>query len=173
MRKERIFDQTVFIISLDTELLWGYVAYPTSEAVSLMKNDGNKVRGYIETLLNLFETHNIPATWAVVGHLFLDHCECEDGIPHKDMPRFKKDWYSTDPCTDIQRAPLYYGKDIVEKILSNRIEHEIGYHSFSHIVFSECSKEVAEAEIKIGNKLAKEFGSCPNFAEKCIYPLFP
>ena len=148
----------IFIISLDVELLWGAVLYPFHKTVNLLRNDKQKGRGCIDTLLNLFEKHNIPVTWAVVGHLFLDHCECEDGIPHKDMPRFKEDWYSADPCTDIQRDPLYYGKDIIEKILSNRIEHEIGYHSFSHIVFSECSREVAEAEIKMSDKLAKEFG---------------
>jgi peptidoglycan/xylan/chitin deacetylase (PgdA/CDA1 family) len=108
--------------------------------------------------LNIFEKHNIPATWAVVGHLFLDHCEKEDGIPHKDMPRFKEDWYSCDPCSNIQRDPSYYGKDIVEKISASPVEHEIGYHSFSHVIFSECSREVAEAEIKEGIKLAKEFG---------------
>ena len=147
-----------FIISLDVELLWCFLAHPASTAAHLLKKDSNKGRGCVDTLLNIFEKHNIPATWAVVGHLFLDHCECEDGIPHKDMPRFKDDWYSADPCTDIQRDPLYYGRDIVEKILSNRIEHEIGYHSFSHVVFSECSREVAEAEIKKGVKLAKEFG---------------
>ena len=150
--------KSVFILSLDTELIWGYVAYPSLKEVSLMTNDDKKVRGCIEILLNLFKKHNIPATWAVVGHLFLDHCECEAGIPHKDMPRFKENWYSTDPCTDIQKDPLYYGTDIVEKILSNRIEHEIGYHSFSHVIFSECSREVAEAEIKMSDKLAKEFG---------------
>ena len=124
----------------------------------MLKCDDTKGRDCIEILLNLFQKHNIPATWAVVGHLFLDHCECEDGIPHKEMPRFKEDWYSSDPCTDIKRDPLYYGRDIVEKILSNRVAHEIGYHSFSHVVFSECSREVAEAEIKEGMKLAKEFG---------------
>ena len=155
--KEKSFDRPIFIISLDTELLWGYTAHPSHKTISSMKNDDTKVRGCIDDLLNLFEKYNIPATWAVVGHLFLDHCECENGIPHKDMPRFKEDWYSTDPCTDIQRDPLYYGRDIVEGILSNRIDHEIGYHSFSHVVFSECSREVAEAEIKMGNKLAKEF----------------
>jgi peptidoglycan/xylan/chitin deacetylase (PgdA/CDA1 family) len=151
-------NQPTFIISLDTESIWGYIAYPSSKTASEIKHDDTKGRGCIDILLNLFEKHNIPATWAVVGHLFLDHCECEDGIPHKDMPRFKEDWYSSDPCTDIQRDPLYYGKDIVENILSNRIEHEIGYHSFSHVVFSECNREVAEAEIKMGNELAKEFG---------------
>jgi peptidoglycan/xylan/chitin deacetylase (PgdA/CDA1 family) len=155
----RTWNNPIFIISLDVELIWGYISDTTHKSITLMKNDDKKGRGCIDTLLSLFKKHNIPATWAVVGHLFLDHCECEDGIPHKEMPRFKKDWYSTDPCTDIQRDPLYYGKDIVEKILSNRIEHEIGHHSFSHVVFSECSREVAEAEIKEGIKLAKkEFG---------------
>jgi len=74
------------------------------------------------------------------------------------MPRFKKDWYSFDPCSDIHQAPLYYGKDIVEKILSNPVKHEIGLHSFSHVPFSECSREVAEAEVKEGVRLAKQFG---------------
>jgi hypothetical protein len=32
----------IIIISLDTELLWGYVAYPTLKAVTLMKNDSRK-----------------------------------------------------------------------------------------------------------------------------------
>jgi hypothetical protein len=151
-------NKPTFIISLDMESIWGYAAYPSHKDIDLLKRDGTKGRGCIDILLNLFEKHNIPATWAVVGHLFLDHCEKEDGMPHKEMPRFKEDWYSCDPCTDIQKDPLYYGKDIVEKILSNRIVHEIGYHSFSHVVFSECSREVAEAEIKMSDKLAKEFG---------------
>lgn len=158
MNEEKLFGQPTFIISLDTESIWGYVAYPSHKDIGMLKRDGTKGRGCVDILLNLFEKHNIPATWAVLGHLFLNHCECEEGLPHRDMPRFKEDWYSSDPCTDIQRDPLYYGKDIVEKILSNRIEHEIGYHSFSHVVFSECSREVAEAEIKKGIKLAKEFG---------------
>ena len=156
MTKE--LNKPTFIISLDTELIWGSLQSLSSESVNLMKKDDKKVRGCIDTLLNLFEKHNVPATWAVVGHLFLDTCEKEDGIPHKDMPRFKGDWYSSDPCTDIQRDPLYYGKDIIENILSSRIEHEIGYHSFSHVIFSECSREVAETEIKEGIKLAKKIG---------------
>jgi hypothetical protein len=154
----KVLNKPIFIISLDVESIWGYAAYPSHKEIDLLKRDDKNGRGCIDILLNLLGRHNIPTTWAVVGHLFLDHCECEDRMPHKDMPRFKEDWYSSDPCTDIQRDPLYYGTDIVEKILSNRIEHEIGYHSFSHVVFSECSREVAEAEIKKGIKLAKEFG---------------
>ena len=152
----RKFNRPTFIISLDTELIWGII-HTDADASSLI-NDKKHCRGAIDLLLNIFEKYNIPATWAVVGHLFLDHCEKEDGIPHKNMPRFKEGWYSVDPCTDIKRDPLYYGKDIVEKILASPVEHEIGYHSFSHVIFSECSREVAEAEIKEGIKLAKQFG---------------
>ncbi|KAF5422482.1 MAG: Peptidoglycan/xylan/chitin deacetylase, PgdA/CDA1 family [Candidatus Methanomarinus sp.] len=162
MINEKLIIDPTFIISLDVELLCGIINDPESRSkkkhINLLNNDDTKGRGCIDVLLNILERHNIPATWAIVGHLFLDHCKKEDGIPHKDMPRFKPDWYSADPCTDLQKDPLYYGRDIVEKILSNRIEHEIGYHSFSHVDFSECSREVAEAEIKISNKLAKEFG---------------
>lgn len=147
-----------FIISLDVELLWGTVFYPALKTANLLKKDSRGGKGCIDVLLNFFERHDIPATWAVVGHPFLNHCECDGGIPHKNIPRFKEDWYSLDTCTDMKRYPLYYGRDIIEKILSNRVEHEIGYNSFSHVLFSECSREVAETEIKIANKLAKEFG---------------
>lgn len=150
------FDKPIFIISLDTELIWGIV-HTDADASVLIANEKH-CRDATDTLLNLFEKYNIPATWAVVGHLFLDHCEKEDGIPHRNMPRVKEDWYSCDPCTDIKRDPLFYGIDIIEKILSSPVKHEIGYHSFSHVIFSECSREVAEAEIKEGIKLAKQFG---------------
>lgn len=147
-------DRPVFIISLDLELIWGIIH--TEADVNLLIKDEKHCRGAIDFLLNIFETYNIPATWAIVGHLFLDHCEKEGGIPHKNMPRFKPDWYDCDPCTDIHRDPLYYGSDIVKNILSSPIRHEIGYHSFSHVIFSRCSKEVAEAEINMGVKLAKQ-----------------
>jgi len=153
---EEVSHNPTFIISLDTELLWGVIH--TDADYSRLTRDTSAGRGVINILLNLFEKYDIPATWAIVGHLFLDRCQKEEGIPHRNMPRFKEDWYSCDPCTDIHKAPLYYGKDIVEKILSSPVKHEIGYHSFSHVIFSECSREVAQAEIEEGVKLAKEMG---------------
>ena len=59
-----------------------------------------------------------------MGHLFLDHCEKEDGIPHKNMPRFKEDWYSCDPCSDIKRDPLFYGRKKVEDYSWERVAEE-------------------------------------------------
>lgn len=145
-------DKPIFIISLDVELLWGYLAYPQCEMEKLLKQDSMNGRGCTDTLLNIFEKYDIPATWAIVGQLLLD--DCENGLLHKNLPRFKDGWYS---CQGQNRL-LFNGKDIIDKISSSQVDHEIGYHSFSHIVFSECNREVAEAEIKMCNKLAKEFG---------------
>ena len=52
----------------------------------------------------------------------------------------------------------YYGRDLIEAIVGNKVEHEIGYHTFSHVRFSACTEAVAEAEIVGGIKLAREFG---------------
>jgi len=157
MSKISVIEPT-FVISLDVELLWGAVLHPKSKGASLLINDEKKGRGNTDLLLSLFEKYDVPATWAVVGHLFLDQCQRENGVPHPEMPRFKDGWYSVDPCSDIQKDPLYYGKDIIEKVKSSPVGHEIGYHSFSHVPFSECSREVAEAEIDSGLRVAEEFG---------------
>ena len=148
----------VFIMSLDTESIWGYVRYPHNKVVNLLSQDESNGRKSIDTLLSLFEKYNIPATWATVGHLFLDHCEAEDGMLHRDMPRFKEGWYSSDPGSNIEQDPLYYGRDFLEKIRSSKINHEIGYHTFSHVPFSECSREVARAEIDKSVEIGKDWG---------------
>lgn len=147
-----------FIISLDTELIWAYVRYPQDPVVRLLSQDESKGRRSIDILLQLFDKYSIPATWATVGHLFLEQCEDENGMLHRDMPRFKDNWYSSDPGTNIQQDPLYYGKDFLEKILSSEVAHEIGYHTFSHVPFSECNEEVARAEIAKSVEIGKEWG---------------
>lgn len=148
-----------FMVSLDIEMLWGFVHTHEYRLIKLLtKAGGNEIRKCVEFLLEQFEKYQISVTWAFVGHLFLDHCEKEDGIPHKDMIRPSKDWYSIDPCTDIKTNPLFYGRDIVESVLGSDLDHEIGYHSFSHVIFSKCERDVAEAEIKKGIEVAKDFG---------------
>ena len=103
---QRPWDKAAFIISIDTELLWGYVLHPHHKMVRLLKQAERAGRGPVDSLLALFEKYHIAATWAIVGHLFLDRCEKEEGLPHKDMPRFRDTWYSWDPCSNIQQAPL-------------------------------------------------------------------
>jgi len=149
-------DKPVFLISLDTELLWG----PTGIGpLNYVKKSGTEIRKKISILIDIFEKYKIPVTWAIVGHLFLESCDKETCLTARNMNKYgyKRQWY-VDPYSNIKQDPLFYGKDIIEEILSNSINHEIGYHSFSHPRFIEISREMAEDEIKESKKIEKEWG---------------
>lgn len=152
-------DKPIFLISLDTEMLWGPAGGQDGlDQFNLIKRNENKIRKAISTLLDLFEKYNVSATWAVVGHLFLDHCDEETCLTKINMNKFgyTHPWYR-DPYSNIEKDPLYYGKDIIEKIITNPMNHELGYHSFSHVCFTIIPREMAEGEIKESKKIEKEW----------------
>lgn len=157
------FERGIFTLSLDLELLWG--------TVDLFGADGFRRACEIERaevidrLLELFVEFEIPATWAVVGHLFLDRCHADGGIKHPEIvpPAHtwcRRVWFADDPCSDEVRAPLFYGRSLVEKLLLCPVPQEIGSHSFSHVVFGDpgCSRETAVSEIAACKRLAAEWG---------------
>jgi hypothetical protein len=147
----------VFIISLDVELAWGFILHNESKILNLLQRDVQKTKGTIDRLLKIFGTYNIPATWAVVGHLLLDS---EDILRenYRNMPQFKEGWIDWDTYSKISNQTLYRGPELVQKVLSNSASHEIGLHSFFHLPFSKCSHEVAEAEITQGINAAQKMG---------------
>lgn len=163
-------EKGVVVLSADFEMAWAY-RYSKSkskEAIQL----GIQEREQVPMLLNLFDQYNIPATWATVGHLFLDRCERDsEGKAHTEMPRphyFENrnwkftdgDWYQHDPCSDYKSEPAWYAPDLIRKIINSRVKHEIGCHTFSHIDFTDknCPPELAEAEIRKCINLSEEMG---------------
>ncbi len=120
-----------------------------------------RARRNFPLLLELFDRYNIPVTWAVVGHLFLEGCARKSGVPHTELPRpdyfenefwsFQEgDWYDHDPCVDrFDDAPEWYAPDCIRSILASKTRHEIGSHTFSHLDLSHpaCSHETALAEL--------------------------
>ncbi len=150
-------DAPVFIINIDTELAWGFISHPHHEVLTRLQSDPKRARETIAWLLELFKKHGIPATWAVVGHLFLDP---EEGMKmvSKEMPQFRDGWLDWDFYSRIYNRPLYYGGDLIEKILTSSVSHEIGLHAFFHIPFSQCSAEVAKTEVERGVKAAEKYG---------------
>lgn len=157
------------MLSVDVELAWGLV--PRGKIDKPQLKEVEKVRKILDPLLDLIRYYEIPVTWAIVGHLFLDRCTCSNP-PHPDMPRpnytwFKGDWYRFDPCSNIRDAPHWYGRDVVEEILEfskdSPADQEIACHSFSHQLFGDpgCSSELAEAEIDKCTEIMKGFGVCP------------
>jgi len=155
----------VVVVSIDVEFAWGFnyeLLVGRLEAFSYLRIIKDRSRKNIDYLLYLSEKYRIPFTWAFVGHLFLSECCC-DGKPHPDMPRpvlreVSKDWYFYDPCSSFREAPEWYAPDVVEKIIGSSVDHEIACHSFSHVDFSRCSREVARAEIRKCKELARLYG---------------
>ncbi len=152
-------EKGVFCISIDTELLWGRHDLNYQPFI----DRAHRERKIIQRLLKLFQKNNIHATWAIVGHLFLDKCQKIKGVSHPEIirPNYKwisGDWLKADPNTNNEADPEWYGTDIVKMIQQDKAQ-EIGSHSFSHVIFGDsgCSPKTAESEIKASIDLAKKF----------------
>lgn len=155
-----ILSQPVFIISLALESAWGYILFQQHKVLNWLKSDPQRAREAVGLLLGLFERYSIPATWATVGHLFLSPGQ-EKELVSREMPQFNEGWLDWDFYTSLNSNPLYYGQDIIDRILASPVKHEIGLHSFFHIPFSRCSRQVAEVEVQLGIKAAQKFGINP------------
>lgn len=149
----------VFILSLDIELAWGTRGNPK------YLTHYRRKRAIADKLLTLLDRYGIKATWAMVGHLFLDACAPAGGVKHPEIvrpqnPPGRIDWFDVDPTTDAVRDEIWYGKDIVEKILRCATKQEIGCHTFSHIRADDpgTSEEWFDSELKECARLAASFG---------------
>jgi peptidoglycan/xylan/chitin deacetylase (PgdA/CDA1 family) len=156
-------ERGVFTLSIDFELLWGTVDKHGPErfraACELERKE------IIDRLLRLFEEFEIPATWCIVGHLFLSQCQSENGHKHPEIVRpthawNQQDWFAHDPCDSEHDGHLFLGRSLVEKIRACRVPQEIGCHTFSHVIFGDagCSRATAESELTECVRLAREMG---------------
>lgn len=141
---------TAVVLSLDAELSWGFHDQETVPTERV-----RHARESWEYIIDLFDKYRIPATWAVVGHLFLDSC---DGV-HSDHPA-GEEWFSRDPGGERATDSEWFGQDLIDAIRESEVDHDIGSHSFSHIEFGkqDVSKEVAEAELRYSVDAAKKDG---------------
>jgi peptidoglycan/xylan/chitin deacetylase (PgdA/CDA1 family) len=156
------FERGVFTISLDFELIWGTADLGLESFKRLCEIERREV---IDRLLALFEEFEFPATWAILGHLFLERCAPVDGVKHPeitrpDFPWVEGDWFDHDVCGVENDESIHLGRSLVEKIQRCRVSQEIGSHSFSHVIFGNqgCSRETAKAEIDACVKAAETLG---------------
>lgn len=141
------------VLSLDVELSWGRFDKLPSHVLNA---ESIEERAHIRRLIALLDRYQIPATWAVTGHLMLDECaRGSEGLAHADMAArpafswFPFDWYHCDPCGPASLSPCWYAPDIVEWIRGASVRHEIGSHSFGHVYYGEpeCTEAVAESDL--------------------------
>jgi predicted deacetylase len=165
-------DRGAVTISLDFEMAWGWQYTKNIEVDPVAK--GLQEREQVPLILSKLEVLNFPATWATVGHLFLDRCSRgAGGLAHYDIPRVRPfenmnwkfasgDWYQFDPCSSVEHAPAWYAPDLIEEILSSPSGQEIACHGFSHLGFGRyCPKNVAMAELDACISAMARFGIKP------------
>lgn len=127
------------VISVDAELGWGF------HDIDVPADRLDSARVGWKRLAGLCSEYNIPATWAVVGHLFLRDC---DGR-HVDHPR-GPEWFSSEREEWADRPSLRYGPNLVGDVASDPVGHEIACHTFSHVLFGDerTTKATVRGEIE-------------------------
>lgn len=139
------------VVSLDAELAWGFhdLDEPPTERIQ-------NARTAWKRLLELFDTYDVPATWAIVGHLMLEVC---DGR-HDEHPASVDGWFDRDPGGDESHSKRWFGNGLLKAVENAAIDHEIASHSFSHAVFDPetLEREVAVAELDQSVDAAAERG---------------
>lgn len=142
-------DRAAFVVSIDVEMSWGQIHRPERDY------DFPAERDEMRRLLDLFDEHRVPATWAFVGHLLLDGCTRDGGLPHPELVRpdyawFDGDWLAADPCTRAAEAPTWYAPDLFDDVAARPVGHEIGSHSFTHLIAGDpgCSEDAFRTDLR-------------------------
>lgn len=147
------------VISLDAELGWGFhdLERPPLERVESGR------RGW-RRMLDLCAEFDVPATWAVVGHLMLESC---DGV-HADHPTLDG-WFDRERGEWADREDLRFAPDLVRGVVDSDVDHEFASHSFSHVLFGrpETDREIARAELERSLEVADEWGES---VDSFVYP---
>ena len=113
-----------FSISIDLELAWGVWDRINSK---YLNNAINLERDIVDKLINIFNTYEIPVTWATVAAL----------IDQKNK------------MINIGDKKAWHAPDIIEKIIDSKINHLVASHSYAHPNFKKTSEtEIAEDFVK-------------------------
>ena len=141
---------STFCLSLDLELLIGW--HDLSNSIyERKKKEMEDVRDRIHELISVLEKNEMKCTWSVASHLFLESCDGHDDYPNGN-------WLLRDPRTSLDKDPLWYATDLINRLLRSNVNFEIGCHSFSHPPFNKIGENQAQYELKKSEKLARNWG---------------
>src|SRR5690606_11646205 len=146
----------VFLLSLDTELAWGYFDYPRHVRERIFSSDGSRERRAVRRLLDLFRDYDIQSSWAVVGHMF--HASWAEG-PSDHVMAWRGRYDSFDEIYGTS-PPLWYGPDVVEAIIAAQPKHEIAVHGYTHRPLGEgdVGPQDVRRELEAWQRVAERWG---------------
>jgi len=135
------------IFSVEVELGWGYHDLQRPNKYAALSKNREAETEALERLLSLCDRFEIPITFDVVGHLFLNDC------PGTHRGEYPTDWFDADPGTDVESDPLFYAPDLVRMIEAAEVDHEICTHTFSHALGEEFSPTQLDADLTEAQRL--------------------
>ncbi len=162
-------------LTIDTEADFYYlVPSPHFSKLDILKWKLNKFRGKLYrypwpsrngfiNIVDSLKQHNFPATFCIVGHLYLKECK---GFRHFNeispqdgwyKEKTGNDWYSWDQGGNYRKYPGRYLGDLIEKEKMNKL-FNFGLHAFTHEAMTLERKEVVESIISSGIAAAKKLG---------------
>ena len=118
-------------------------------------------------LVDCFERHEIPATWAIVGRLCSDGTTL-DAPPENRWFRSFADSDRSKAMADIQQTNrLLSGRSLVEAVIDSQPDHDVGSHSYSHLRYTDMTRELAAADLAAARAAMADMGIVPN---SFVYP---
>jgi peptidoglycan/xylan/chitin deacetylase (PgdA/CDA1 family) len=154
--------KSLFVISLDFELMWGVRDKRTIESYG---ENIKGVRKVIPSLLEIFEKYDIAATFATVGFLFTKNKEELQAYIPEEKPQYNLSQYS--PYENNYFATIgnsesddlyHYGHSLV-RMIQQSPKQEIASHTFSHYYCLEGATLTSfEADIRSAKAIASTFG---------------
>ena len=131
----------VAVLSIDTELAWGE-AHRRSRRRRRRTTAPRTGRSIEESSTGLTR-HEIPATWALVGHLLLDNAPpttapAPRGCCGRATPGSAGRLVRRRPVLDPRRRADVYRRDLVTAFAAARSTQEMGRcHSYAHLIADE------------------------------------
>lgn len=147
------------LISLDFELYWGVLESKTLEGY---REHLEGVPAAVESMLTLFQRHNIGVTWATVGLLY---CKDRDSV-FQCAPAQQPSYVnrSVDPYRylathDTLTERYHFAGDMIKAIM-NTPHQELATHTFSHYFCQETgqTKQEFESDLRSALLVAQQYG---------------
>ena len=140
------------VISIDAELGWGFHDDPPADRPT--DRLARSRRGWTQ-LAETLETYDIPATWAVVGHLFETECTGAH-VGHPSPPG----WFAHERGDDPMDEQYRYAPELLDDLVESDLDHDIGSHTYSHVDFGAdyATEDLARAECDRAIEAAEDAG---------------
>lgn len=122
-------------ISIDVELAWGIWDKPSADYHERCARYEAMI---VRRLIELFETYEVSATWAIVGRLL----ERDDRAA----------------ATTAHGERIWYAPEVIEAIQRARVAQDIGSHSYGHVYFGETPREALRRDLAAARRVHAAHG---------------